>query len=114
MTVLHQMIVDTALYLERMGVGQLIRRYNPRAERAEGIQRFPPHPLTITELQVSGSYIIGTGVSENGAQGIFFRNPALIGLGSSYHIDYAGTMLQKRLFSALYRPFRPPKARYEE
>jgi len=37
MAVLHQTVVDPALYLERMGIRKFIRGYNPWTKRTGGI-----------------------------------------------------------------------------
>jgi Mg-chelatase subunit ChlD len=58
-----------------VGIGNLVRSYNPGAEGAEGVERLAAHPLTVILLDVARGYVVRAGVAEHIVHRIGGRDP---------------------------------------
>src|SRR6185437_5641218 len=59
---LLELVVDRAGQRE---VGRVDLGFDPRAERAEGVEALRPPPLPFGPLQVAGGHVVGAGVAEH-------------------------------------------------
>src|SRR4051794_24962035 len=61
--VLAQLAVDPRAQAQVLGLGHLVGRRDPRAERAEGVGALRPRPLVLALLQVAPADVVGHGVA---------------------------------------------------
>jgi len=64
--VLHDLVIKQASDSQGVGVADVVRGYDPGAEGTKGVQGLSSHPLAVGKLQISGAYVIGASISENG------------------------------------------------
>ena len=74
--VLEDLVVDPALDLERLRIGDLVGRHEGRAHRAEGVERLATRPLAVAELEVARRDVVEGGVAEDVLEGVGGRHAA--------------------------------------
>ena len=63
--VLAQLAVDPRAQAEVLGVGDLVGRGDPRADRAEGVGALGARPLGLAALEVAGGHVVGDAVARD-------------------------------------------------